>query len=154
MLLNCGVGEVCWQSLGLTSMRSNQQDPAELRHEIKLLSNRFLWFSASSVILFSHSVMSDSMQLMNRSMPGLPVHHQLPDYTQTHVPWVCDAIKPFHTLLSPSPLTFNLSLSGSFQMSHFFESGGQSIGVLASASILPMNIQDWFPSGWAGWISL
>ena len=42
----------------------------------------------------------------------------------------------------------------SFQMSQFFASGGQSIGVSASASVLPMNIQDWFPSGWIGWISL
>ena len=44
--------------------------------------------------------------------------------------------------------------SGSFQMSQFFTSGGQSIGVSASASVLPMNIQDWFPLGWTGWISL
>ena len=43
---------------------------------------------------------------------------------------------------------------GSFQMSQFFVSGGQSIGVSASASVLPMNIQDWFPLGWTGWISL
>ena len=45
-------------------------------------------------------------------------------------------------------------VSGSFQMSQFFASGGQSIGVWASASVLPVNIQDWFPSGWTGWISL
>ena len=44
--------------------------------------------------------------------------------------------------------------TGSFQMSQFFTSGGQSIGVSASASVLPMNIQDWFPLGWTGWISL
>ena len=44
--------------------------------------------------------------------------------------------------------------SGSFQLSQFFASGGQSIGVSASASILPMDIQDWFPLGWTGWISL
>ena len=45
---------------------------------------------------------------MNRSMPGLPVHHQLPEFTQTHVHWVSDAIQPSHLLSSPSPLTFNL----------------------------------------------
>ena len=44
--------------------------------------------------------------------------------------------------------------SGSFPMSHFFASDGQSFGVSASASVLPMNIQDWFPLGWTGWISL
>ena len=46
---------------------------------------------------------------MNRSTPGLPVHHQLPEFTQTHVHWVSDAIQPSHPLSSPSPLTFNLS---------------------------------------------
>ena len=46
---------------------------------------------------------------MNCSMPGLPVHHQLPEFTQTHVHWVSDAIQPSHPLLSPSPPAFNLS---------------------------------------------
>ena len=92
---------------------------------------------------------------MDCSTPGLPVHHQLPEFTQTHVRWVGDAIQPSHALSSPSPPTFNLfSVSGSIQMSQFFASGGQSIGVSASASVLPMNIQDWFPLGWNGWISL
>ena len=50
------------------------------------------------------------------------------------------------------PSTF--PVSGSFQMSQLFASGGQSTGVSASARVLPMNIQDWFPSGWTGWISL
>ena len=92
---------------------------------------------------------------MDCSTPGLPVHHQLLEFTQTHVHWVGDAIQPSHPLLSPSPLAFNLfPASGSFQMSQFFISGGQSIGVSASASVLPMNTQDWSPLGWTGWISL
>ena len=53
-----------------------------------------------------------------------------------------------------SPPAFNLSQLQSFQMNQFFASGGHSIGVSASASIFPMNIQDWFPLGWTGWISL
>ena len=88
------------------------------------------------------------------SMPGLPVHHQLLELTQTHVHWAGDAIQPSHPLSSPSPPAFNLSQhQGLFKWvssSH----RGQSIGVSASASVLPMNIQDWFPSGWTGWISL
>ena len=56
-------------------------------------------------------------------------------------------------LFSPSP-TLNLSQHQSLQMSRLFASGGQSIGVSASASVLPINSQDWFPSGWTGWISL
>jgi len=92
---------------------------------------------------------------MDCSTPGLPVHHQLLELTQTHVHRVSDAIQPSHPLSSPSPPAFNLSQhQGPFPMSHFFASGGQSIGVSASASVLPMNIQDWFPLGLTGWISL
>ena len=87
---------------------------------------------------------------MNHSTPGLPVHHQLPESTQTHVHRVDDAIQPFYPLSSPSPPAFNLSQ----HQSQFFTSGGQSIRVSASASVLPMDIQDWFPLGLTGWISL
>ena len=86
---------------------------------------------------------------MNRSTPSLPVHHQFPEFTQTHVHRVSDAIQPSHPLSSPSP-AFNLSQ----HQGQFFTSGGQSIGVSASASVLPMNIQNWFLLGWTGWISL
>ena len=78
---------------------------------------------------------------MDCSTPGLPVHHQLPELTQTHVHRVGHAIQPFLPLSFPSPSAFNLS-QGSFQMSQFFASGGQSIGVSTSASVLPRNIQD------------
>ena len=93
---------------------------------------------------------------MDCSTPGLPVYHQLPELAQTHVLWVSDTIQPSHPLSSPA---FSSSLqsfpaSGSFPRSQFFTSGGQSIGVSASASVFPMNIQDWFPWGWTGWISL
>ena len=80
---------------------------------------------------------------MNRSTPGLPVHHQLPKSTKTHVHRVGDAIQPSHPLSSPSPPAPNPSqYQGSFPMSQLFASGGQSIGVSASASVLPMNAQD------------
>ena len=92
---------------------------------------------------------------MDCSTPGLPVHHQLLESTQTHVLWVGDAIQPPHPLSSPSPPRLRFfPAPGSFQMSQFFASGGQSIGTSDSASILPMNFQDWFPLGWTGWISL
>ena len=87
---------------------------------------------------------------MDCSMPGLPVYHQLPKLTQTHVQWVSDAIQPCHPLSSPSP-----SLNLSQHQGLFNESAlCQSIGVSASASVLPMNTQDWSPLGWTGWISL
>ena len=92
---------------------------------------------------------------MNRSMPGLPVHHQLPEFTQTHVHRVGDAIQPSHPLSSPSPPAFNLfQRQGLFAMSQFFASGGQSVGASASASVFPMNIQDVFPLGLTSLISL
>ena len=92
---------------------------------------------------------------MDCSTPGLPVHHQLLEFTQTHVHGVSDAIQPSHPLASPSPPAFTLSQHQDlFQMSQLFASGGQSVGVSASASVLPMNTQDWFPLGWTGWISL
>ena len=89
---------------------------------------------------------------MNRSTPGLPVHHQLPESTQTHVYWVGDAVQPSHPL-SSSP-AFSLSQHQCFPMSQFFTLGDQSIGVSASASVLPLNIQDWFPLGLTGSIYL
>ena len=87
-------------------------------------------------------------------MPGLPVLHYVPEFAQTHVHGVGDAIQPSHPLSSPSLPAFNLSQHhGLFPVSPFFPSGGQSIGVSAS-SVLPMNIPDWFPLGLTGWISL
>ena len=92
---------------------------------------------------------------MNCSTPGLPVHHQLPEFTQTHVHRVPDAIQPSHPLLSPSPPAFTLSQRQSlFQRCQLFASGGQSVGLSASTSVLPMNTQDWSPLGLVGWISL
>ena len=91
---------------------------------------------------------------MNRSTPGLPIHHQLPEMSQTHVHQVSDAIQPSHPLSSPSPSAPNPSQhQGLF---HWVNSPrvGPSIGVSASASVLPMNTQDWSPLGWTGWISL
>ena len=93
---------------------------------------------------------------MDCSMPGLPVYHQLPEFTQTHDHWVGDAI---HLEMPSSVIPFSSHLqsfpaSGSFPMSQLFTSGGQNIGVSTSASVLPMNIQDWSPLGWTGWISL
>ena len=83
-------------------------------------------------------------------MPGFPVYHQLPELAQTHIHFVSDAIQPSHPLLPPSPPTFNHSQHQGLFKSQFFIPGGQSIGVSAPASVLPMNIQDRFPLGWTG----
>ena len=91
---------------------------------------------------------------MNRSTPGLPVHHHLLEFTQTHVQRVSDAIQPSHPLLSPSPPAPNPSQLQSFPVSQLFAWGGQSTRVSALASVLPKNTQDWSPLEWTGWISL
>ena len=91
---------------------------------------------------------------MNHSILGLPVHHQLPEFTQTHAHRVGDAIQPSHPLLSPSPPAPNPSQhQGLFR---WVNSSHEMAKVLvsASASVLPMNTQDWSPLGWTGWISL
>ena len=113
-----------------------------------------LWDVSS--VQVSCSVMSDSLGCHGLEHTRLPVHHQPPEVTQTHgyrVRWWC------HPTISSSAIPFPYCLqsfpgSGYFPMSQFFASGGQSIGVSASASIFPMNIQGWFLLGWTGYISL
>ena len=122
------------------------------------------WATSLSLFTFRHSVQFSSVAQscltpcnpMNRSTPGLPVHHQLPEFTQTHIYQVGDAIQPAHPLSSPSPSVAPSSsqYKGLFQWVGFFPSGGQSIGASASASVLPMNIQGWFLLGLTGLISL
>ena len=111
---------------------------------------RFCSFS----VQFSHSVVSDSLRRHESQQPVLPVHHQLPEFTQTHVHRVSDAIQPSHPLSSPSPPAPNPSQHQSFPMSQLFAWGGQSTGVSASASFPPKKFQGWSPSEWTGWISL
>ena len=93
---------------------------------------------------------------MNRSTPGLPVHHQLPEFTQTHVhrssQWCHPAISSSVVPLSSCPQS--LPASESFPISQLFPSGGRSTGVSALASFLPKKSQGWSPSEWTGWISL
>ena len=113
-------------------------------------------------LLFSLNWLSSVAQLcptlcnpMDCSMPGLPVHHHLLEFTQTHVHWVGDSIQPPHPLLSPSPPALNLSQhQGLFQWVNSSHQVAKLLGVSASTSVLPMNIQDWSPLGWTGWISM
>ena len=91
---------------------------------------------------------------MDCSMPGLPVHHQLPELAQTHS---IELVMPSNHLILCLPLLLLpliLTASRSFPMSQFFTLGGQTIGASALASLLQMNIQDWFHLGLTGLISL
>ena len=87
--------------------------------------------------------------------PGFSILHQLPELAQTHVHWVSDAIQPSQPLSSPSPSALNLSQHQDlFWWVNSSHQVAKSIGASASASVLPMNIQDWSPLGWTGWLSL
>ena len=90
---------------------------------------------------------------MDCSTPSFPVHHQLPELVLTRVHWVGDAIQPSH-LLSSLLLLTSVFPSIRIFTNEFFASGAQSIGTSASASVLPMNIQDWFPLGLTGLVFL
>ena len=125
-----------------------------------------LYLTAAIVVFayfLSHSIQFSSVTQscptpcdpMNRSTPGLPVHHQLPGFTQTHVHWVSDAIQPSHSLSSPSIPALNLSQhQGLFKWVSSSHQVAKVLGVPASTSVLPMNNQDWSPLGWTGWTSL
>ena len=123
-------------------------------HEIKrrlLLGRKAM----TNLVQFSCSVMSDSLRphgLQHARLsclsptPGA-YSNSCPSSRWCH-PTISSTVVPFSSCLQSFPA------SGSFPMSQFFTSGGQSIGVSASASVLLINIQDWFPLGWTGWISL
>ena len=114
----------------------------------------FVYVSISSVQFSTQSCLTHCNP-MDYSMPSFPVHHQVPEPTQTHVYHVSNAIQPSHPLASPSPPTFNLSqYQGLFQaVGSLHQMAKYYIGGLASASVLPMNIQDWFPLGLT-WLDL
>ena len=113
--------------------------------------NCFFLATYMSALLFSYSVMSDTLQPHGLQHARLPCPSLSLEFAQTHAHWVNNAIQPSYPLSSPS-LAIILSQHQSFPMSQLFSSGGQSIGALAL--VLPMNIQGWFPLGLTGLIFL
>ena len=108
-----------------------------------------------SSVQFSRSVVSDSLRPHELQHARPPCPSPIPEVYPNSWPlsrWCHPAISSSVIPFSSCPQSFQAS--GSFQMSQLFASGGQNIGVSASTSVLPMNIQDWSPLGWTGWISL
>ena len=108
-----------------------------------------------SSVQFICSVVSNSLwpQGLQHARPSCPsptpgVYSNTCPFSQRSHPTILSSVIPFSSCLQSFPA------SGSFQMSQFLTWGGQSIRLSASASVLPMNVQDWFPLGWTGWISL
>ena len=128
-----------------------------LHHEDDAIIKEVPRFSWLGIIQYSSVTQSCPTLCDPRdcSTPGFLIHHQLLELAQTHVHWVSDAIQPSHPLSSPSPPAFNLSQhKGHFQRVSSSYHVAKVPGGSASASVLPMNIQDWFPIGLIGWISL
>ena len=138
--------ELWWRYILFSCLLTHPFCSSWIKESFQLLSPQFSWVAQPCWTV------CDSMDC---SMPGFPVHHQLTPKTCSNS---CPLSRWCHPTISSSFVPFShlqsFPASGSFLMSQFFASGGQSIRVSASASILSMNIQDWFPLGWTGWKSL
>ena len=140
-----------WVAIYFSRGSSQLKDWTRASH----IAGRFFTSWATSSVQFSRSVVSDSLRAHKpqhaRPPCPLPTPRVYPNpcpLSQWCHPTISSSVVPF----SSCPQSF--PASGSFQMSQLFASGGQSIGVSASTSVLPMNTQDWSPLGWTGWISL
>ena len=152
-----GTGRTQWRMVRSFSERRNLGGgswlPDFLIRSVKVFTS-ILVFPCSWRLSFSHSVLSSSLQPMDCSTPGIPVLYHLLELAQTHVHWVSDAIQASvlcHPLLLlpsifPSIMVFSNELALHIRC--------QSIAALASASVLPMNIQDWSHLGLTGLIFL
>ena len=145
---------VLWKQLNI--MRGKRQLCLILIIALAKLSIVIVIFALNNLsVQFSLPALSDSFQLYGLQHARLPCPSPtLGSVLKTHVHQVGDAIQPSHPVIPFSSCPQTLPASGSFPISQFFTSGGQSIGVSASASVLSMNSQDWSPLGWTGWISM
>ena len=147
LIFDKGGKKIQWGKDSLSIRGARKTEQLCEKTEIGILPN-----TISSVQFFS--------RVQRFATPWTAAHHPLcPSATPGVYSNSCPLSWWYHPVISSSVIPFSYSLqsfpaSGSFQMSQFFTSGGQSIGVSASASVLPMSIQDWYPLGWADWISL
>ena len=108
-------------------------------------------WTIKKAVHFSRSVVSDSLQPHELQHSRPPCPSPSPGFTQF---MSIESVMPSNHLILCRSCLQSFPISGSFQMSQLFASGGQNIGVSASTSVLPTNTQDWFPVGWTCWISL
>ena len=149
--------KILWRVFQIIICPSFSQKLALLKYNLRTIKFTNFKCRIYWVLILIHSVAQSCLTLcdpMNHSTPGLPVHHQLPEFTQTHVHRVSDTIRPSHPLSSPSPPAPNPSQHQSLPMSQLFAWGSQSTGVSASASFPPKKSQGWSLWEWTGWIFL
>ena len=124
---------------------------------ISVLSVLFHWLTSLFLNLYQFSSVAQSCLTlcnpMDWSTPGLPVHHQFPEFTQTHVHWVGNVIQPSHPLLSSYP-AFILPSIKIFSNKSVLRITWPNYWSFHLQHQYLINIQDWFPLGWTGWISL
>ena len=143
---------VCvWWEVGCLGRRRERWASSEYSLRVNQFKNMYVCV----LLLFSHSVVSSSLWPHGLQHPRPPCPSPLPGACSNS----CPSSQWCHRTISSSNVTFSSCLQsfpapGSFPMSQFFASGGQSIGTPASASVLPINIQDWFPLGLTSFISL
>ena len=144
-----------WERWTVKKAEHRRIDAFELWCWRRLLRVPWTTRRSNQLVQFSCSVVSDSLRPHRLQHTRPPC----PSPTPGVYPKSCSSSQWCHPNISSSVVPFSccpqsFPASGSFQMSQFFTSGGQSTGVSASASVIPMNIQDWSPLGWTGWISL
>ena len=123
--------------------------------KLKITLGEYILHTNISSVQFSRSFVSNSLWPHELQDSGPPCPSQTPGV----YPNPCPSSRWWHPAISSSVIPFSscpqsFPASGSFQMSHLFSSGGQSIGVSASTSVLPRKIQDWSPLEWTGWTSM
>ena len=133
---------VCTSCNCLHLVMSSHTDPVRY---MKILINQFSSVTQSCMTLWD---------LMDCTTPGLPVHHQLQELAQTYVHRIGNVVQPSHPVVPFSSCLQSIPVSMSFPMNQLFTSSGQSIAGSASASVLPMNIQDWFKIDWFDFLSV
>ena len=132
-----------------------KEESEKVSLKLNILKTKIMTSGPISSVQFSRLVMSNPLQFHGMQHTTFPCLSPTPGACLTSCPlspWcyltISFSVVPFSSHLRSLPA------SGSFPMSQFFALGGQSIGASASASVLPMNIQDWFPLGWTSWVSL
>ena len=152
-IYNFGIGDTVLSLPWTSEVKKEYHDWPDERHKTSIWPNSVQSLSHVQLFVtpwtfhFNSTVLLQPTRFPCPSPTPRACSNSCPSSWWCH-PTISSSVIPFSSYLQSFPA------SGSFTMSQFFASSGQRIGVSASASVLPMNIQDWFPLGWTGWISL